>query len=404
MNEQSSSPDSSNSVAFNTSRQIQRYLEGPRSHNSQVPFSVEEMETRARSLMSPQHYDWVAGAAGNGDAARENLAGFARWKIVPRMLADVEDRDFSIELFGRKLPAPVLIAPIGVQTAAHEDGEKATARAAAAHNIPFVLSTVSYYTIEEVAEAQGPDASRWYQLYWPNEPELTKSFIRRAENAGYSALVVTLDTQMLGWREQNLELGFLPFLQGVGIRNYMSDPVFRDMLGKEPEEDIAAAAQQYLSVFSNKAHTWDDLAFLRQNTRLPLILKGIQHPDDARKAVDCGVDGIVVSNHGGRQVAGGVATIDVLPEIVQVVQDRVPVLLDSGIRRGADAFKALALGAKAVLLGRPFMYALAINGEAGVHEYLTNYLADLDLTFALAGKARCEELCREDVRYIAGGS
>jgi isopentenyl diphosphate isomerase/L-lactate dehydrogenase-like FMN-dependent dehydrogenase len=272
-----------------------------------------------------------------------------------------------------------------------------TARAAGRLGIPFCASTVSTRTFEDIAEANGANP-RWYQLYWSKEPELTKSFIRRAEAAGYEALVVTLDTQMLGWREQNLELGFLPFLQGIGIGNYMMDPVFRDMLGCDPEQNIDAAAKLYLDLFSNKAHTWKDLEFLRQNTKLPILLKGIQHPDDARHAVDAGMDGIVVSNHGGRQVAGGIATIEILPEIVDAVGDQTTILMDSGIRRGADVFKALALGARAVMVGRPFMWALAIGGEAGVHEFLRNLLSDIDITFALAGRANCGSICREDLR------
>jgi isopentenyl diphosphate isomerase/L-lactate dehydrogenase-like FMN-dependent dehydrogenase len=393
----SQSDHPSSAPSFGGSRQIERYFAGARTANHVIPFSVEEMERRAHAVMSPQNYDWVAGAAGNGDAARENVRAFDRWKIVPRMLVDVDQRDYSIQLFGKNYPAPFMIAPIGVHAAAHAEGEVATARAAGRLGIPFCASTVSTCTFEDIAEANGSNP-RWYQLYWSKEPELTKSFIRRAEAAGYEALVVTLDTQMLGWREQNLELGFLPFLRGIGIRNYMMDPVFRDMLGCDPEQNIDAAAKLYLDLFSNKAHTWKDLEFLRQNTKLPILLKGIQHPDDARRAVEAGMDGIVVSNHGGRQVAGGIATIEILPEIVDAVGDQTTVLLDSGIRRGADVFKAMALGARAVMVGRPFMWALAIGGEAGVHEFLRNFLSDIDITFALAGRADCGSISRDDLR------
>jgi isopentenyl diphosphate isomerase/L-lactate dehydrogenase-like FMN-dependent dehydrogenase len=250
--------------------------------------------------------------------------------------------------------------------------------------------------MEEVAQAAGP-GPRWFQLYWPKDPELTLSFLDRAKRAGYSAIVVTLDTQSLGWRERNLQLAFLPFLQGTGLANYFTDPVFRRSLARPPEEDVPAAAERYLQVFSDLSRTWKDLKFLRDNTDLPLLVKGVQHPEDARRALDQGVDGIVVSNHGGRQVDGSVGTLEVLPAVVEAVADRVPVLFDGGIRRGADVFKAVALGARAVLVGRPVLWALAAGGREGVREYLLNLAADLDLTFALAGKSRLADVSRSDL-------
>jgi isopentenyl diphosphate isomerase/L-lactate dehydrogenase-like FMN-dependent dehydrogenase len=291
---------------------------------------------------------------------------------------------------------PLLIAPIGVQAAAHPEGEKASAAAAAALGIPFVISNVATFSMEEVAQAAGP-GPRWFQLYWPKDPELTLSFLDRAKRAGYSAIVVTLDTQSLGWRERNLQLAFLPFLQGTGLANYFTDPVFRRSLARPPEEDVPAAAERYLQVFSDLSRTWKDLKFLRDNTDLPLLVKGVQHPEDARRALDQGVDGIVVSNHGGRQVDGSVGTLEVLPAVVEAVADRVPVLFDGGIRRGADVFKAVALGARAVLVGRPVLWALAAGGREGVREYLLNLAADLDLTFALAGKSRLADVSRSDL-------
>jgi L-lactate dehydrogenase (cytochrome) len=245
-----------------------------------------------------------------------------------------------------------------------------------------VLSTVSSRSIEEIAAVGGP---RWFQLYWGKNPELTVSLLQRAAAAGYSALVVTLDTPMLGWRERDLDRGDLPFLRGAGLANFFSDPVFCSALGCPPEENRPAAVALWSRVFSNPALSWKDLAWLRAQTKLPIVLKGIQHPDDARQALACGADGIIVSNHGGRQVDGAIASLDALPGIAAAVENRVPVLFDSGVRRGADAFKALALGARAVLLGRLFLYGLALDGEAGVGAVLDNFIADFDLTLALSG-------------------
>ena len=389
--------------SFQTGRQIEIYRTGKRTDPGFIPLSVEQLEEKARSILSAEAYDWIAGSAGSGATARNNLAAFDRWRIVPRMLCDISSRDFGVSLLGHDLSLPLLIAPIGVQAAAHPEGEKASAAAAAALGIPFVISNVATFSMEEVAQAAGP-GPRWFQLYWPKDPELTLSFLERAKRAGYSAIVVTLDTQSLGWRERNLQLAFLPFLQGMGLANYFTDPVFRRSLSRPPEEDVAAAAERYLQVFSDLSRTWKDLKFLRDNTDLPLLVKGIQHPEDARRAVDQGVDGIVVSNHGGRQVDGSVGTLEVLPAVVDAVRDRVPVLFDGGIRRGADVFKAVALGARAVLVGRPVLWALAAGGREGVREYLLNLAADLDLTFALAGKSRLADVSRGDLVCNLGSS
>lgn len=382
--------------SFQTGRQIEIYRTGKRTDPGFIPLAVEQLEEKARGILSAEAYDWIAGSAGSGTTARNNLAAFDRWRIVPRMLCDISSRDFGLSLFGHDLPVPLLIAPIGVQAAAHPEGEKASAAAAAALGIPFVISNVATFSMEEVAQAAGP-GPRWFQLYWPKDPELTLSFLDRAKRAGYSAIVVTLDTQSLGWRERNLQLAFLPFLQGTGLANYFTDPVFRRSLARPPEEDVPAAAERYLQVFSDLSRTWKDLKFLRDNTDLPLLVKGVQHPEDARRALDQGVDGIVVSNHGGRQVDGSVGTLEVLPAVVEAVADRVPVLFDGGIRRGADVFKAVALGARAVLVGRPVLWALAAGGREGVREYLLNLAADLDLTFALAGKSRLADVSRSDL-------
>ncbi len=322
---------------------------------------------------------------------RANLEAFTRWRIVPRMLRDVSHRDLSVGFLGLELPAPVLLAPVGVQSIIHSEAEIAVARAAASLGVPFVLSTAASRTIEEVAEAMG-GAPRWFQLYWSKDSDLTASMVSRAERAGYSAIVVTLDTQLLAWRERDLQRAYLPFLRGEGLANYFSDPTFQKKLARPAEEDPASAIRYWASIYSNTSLTWDDVGFLRQHTRLPILLKGILHRDDARRAVESGADGLIVSNHGGRQVDGAIAALDVLPGVVEEVKGRVPILFDSGIRRGSDALKAIALGARAVLLGRPYLWGLAVAGEQGVREVVLNFLADFDLTLALSGYSSCRQL------------
>jgi L-lactate dehydrogenase (cytochrome) len=283
------------------------------------------------------------------------------------------------------MPAPIALAPIGVLGIVHPDGESAVARAAAAAGLTMVVSTAGTTTLEDVAAAGG-DAPRWYQLYWPKDRELAVSFLERAAAAGYRALVLTLDTPMMGWRPRDLDGAFLPFLRAVGNQNYFADPVFRSAVGGAvDDENLLAAVQHWGAIFGNPALTWDDLGFLREHWSGPIALKGILHPDDARRAVDAGMDGIVVSNHGGRQVDGAVASLDALPAVVAEVGDRIEVLVDSGVRTGADVVKALSLGARAVLLGRPYVYGLGLAGEAGVRHVLRCLLAELELTVALSG-------------------
>ncbi len=356
-----------------------------------VPVPISLLEQRAKETLSPQAWDYVAGGAGGEETIRANREAFERWKLVPRMLCNVSERNLSTEIMGKSLPAPVLLGPVGVQGIIHKNAETETARAAASLGIPMVLSTVCSRPMEEIARANG-GGTRWFQLYWSKDAELTANFLRRAESAGFSALVVTLDIPILGWRERDLQYPYLPFLLGEGVANYFSDPVFRSRLAKPPEEDPVSAIRLWASVFANPALTWDDLKFLRQHTKLPILLKGILHADDAARAMDCGVDGIIVSNHGGRQVDGAIAALDALPQVVEVVQGRAPVLFDSGIRRGADAVKALALGARAVLLGRLYIYGLAAAGEQGVRDVVQNFIADLDITLGLCGCASVRDL------------
>ena len=399
-------------------QQTSIYVAGVSGASPRVPTDATLLEERARGAMTREAFAYVAGGAGTGATMRANRAAFDRWRIVPRMLRDVSERDTSVELFGRTLPSPFLVAPIGVLEMAHRDAERAVARAVRDLGVPMIYSNQASVAMEEVTEILG-DAPRWFQLYWSTREELVESFARRAEACGCEAIAVTLDTTILGWRTRDLDLGWLPFLRGMGIAQYTSDPVFTRLLSEagdfgdqpEPKRNLAAlkvllqigrnypgpfldglrsgraraAVQRFIQIYSRPSLTWDDLPFLRERTSVPIVLKGILHPDDARRAVDEGIDAIVVSNHGGRQVDGAIATLDALPPIVEAVDGRIPVLLDSGIRSGADIFKAVALGARAVLLGRPHVYGLALAGEAGVREVVTNFMADFDLTMGLAG-------------------
>jgi lactate 2-monooxygenase len=406
-------------------RQAEIYLAGLRGRRPRVPANPIELERRARKAMSREGFAYVAGGAGLESTVAANRTAFDRWRIVPRFLNDVSARDTSVELFGRRLPTPFLLAPIGVLEMAHKQADVGAARAAAATGVPFVISSQASHPMEEITHAMG-DAPRWYQVYFSSSHDLAKSFVERAEACGCGAIVLTLDTTMLGWRLRDLDLAFLPFILGKGIAQYVSDPEFQRRLDDvEPppagRPNLAAiraliqlaraypgstwrnlfsprpraAARLFMQIFPRPSLSWEDVAFLRETTRLPILLKGILHPDDARRALDHGVDGIVVSNHGGRQLDGSLASLDALPSIVEAVDARVPVLLDSGIRGGADIFKALALGARAVLIGRPYCYGLAIAGADGVRDVIRNMHADFDLTMGLAGCASVAEIRRE---------
>jgi lactate 2-monooxygenase len=385
--------------------------------------------------MSRKAFAYIAAGAGTEDTVAFNRGAFNRWRIVPRVLRDVSRRDTSVELLGRRLPVPFLLGPIGVLELAHGDADLAAARAAAATGVPMVFSNQASVAMERCAAAMG-DSPRWFQLYWSTSNELVESLVRRAEACGCEAIVVTLDTTILGWRSRDLDLAYLPFLRGKGIAQYTSDPVFRrlvfepspdarptprprltpqtlatlvQLLRAHPDGLLRAlssgsgrgAVERFIQIYSRPSLTWEDLPFLRERTRLPILLKGILHPDDAARAVDAGMDGVIVSNHGGRQVDGAISTVDALPGVVAAVASRVPVLLDSGVRGGADVFKALALGATAVLLGRPYVYALAIAGETGVREAIANFAADFDLTLGLAGCRSVEEIGVEALAHVA---
>ena len=354
------------------------------------PITTDDWERAAVARLDPGAYGYIAGAAGSESTARANLEAFERHRIRPRMLSGNIARDLSVDVLGLHSPAPFLLAPIGVLSIAHDEAEPAVGRASAASGVPIVLSGAATHPLEEVAETGCP---RWYQLYWPNDRELCASFVSRAETAGYSAIVVTVDTLTLGWRPRDLRSAYLPFLHGEGCGVYFSDPVFLSRLAKPPAEDLLTAAATMLTHFPNLGLAWDDFDWLRGQTSLPLLVKGILRADDAKLALDHGIDGVIVSNHGGRQVDGAVAALDALIEVRDALPQGV-VLMDGGIRCAADIVKAVALGADAVLLGRPYVYALAVGGQRGVEELIQNLMAELDLTLALAGAASVRDLDR----------
>jgi lactate 2-monooxygenase len=373
------------------------YLRGMAGERPPFTTDPDALEAAAHAVLDDPPFWYVAGSAGAGATARANREAFDRVRIVPRMLTDATHRDLTTTVLGDQLSAPVITAPIGVQSIVHADAERAVARVAHDLGLAMALSTVSSLRLEDVAAENG-DGPRWFQLYWPNDAEVTVSLLERARAAGFSALVVTLDTWLLGWRPHDLDAAYLPFLRGEGLANYFTDPAFLAGLDRPPADDLPAALMRWLPMFTGSDHGWNELAFLRENWSGPIAVKGVLHPDDARRAAEAGVDGVVVSNHGGRQVDGAIGALDALPAVVEAVGRRVEVLFDSGIRTGADVVKALALGARAVLVGRPWVYGLALGGTDGVRHALRSLLADLELTLSLSGHRTPSELTPDDLR------
>jgi lactate 2-monooxygenase len=419
------------------------YRAGISGTKPRVPVDAERLEATARRALSAEAFAYIAGGAGAERTVRANAAAFDRWQVWPRPLHDVATRDLSIDLFGRRRPTPLVLAPLGVMELAHGDADLAVARAAASLGVPYAISNQASFPMEEIRDA-APDGSRLFQLYWSADDDLNASLLRRAEASGCEAVVVTLDTHLLGWRTRDLDLAYLPFTRGMGIAQYTSDPVFqqlvRERVRRGPDaaappappvrltaQTVAAgvkiarkgapltggtlrenlrsplpraAVETFLEVFSTPALTWDDLAKAREWTTLPIVLKGVVHPDDAARAVDVGADGVWVSNHGGRQIDQSVPTLDALPGVVERVAGRVPVIFDSGVRQGSDAFIALALGATAVAIGRPYAYGLGIAGEEGVRETVRNILAELDITLGLSGHTSIADVGRSALREV----
>lgn len=362
-----------------------------------IPKDLSKLEAQAAAVLQPESLAYILAGAGDATTTRENAAAFRRWGIKRRRgVRKPRKVDLSTTILGTKMPAPVLFAPVGVQTLAHPEGNLASARAAAELGLTYIHSTQASFNMEEAAKANG-SGSRWYQLYWPTDDELTVSFLRRARAAGYTNLVITLDTTLLGWRPLDLDRGYSPFLENKGIANYTSDPVFQRRLVAPADVAPLPAGIQFAGVFQNPGLSWDQLPLIRANWDGPILLKGIQSPRDARMALEQKIDGIVVSNHGGRQVDGAIASLDALRPIVKAVGKDMPVLFDSGIRTGRDAFKALALGADAVLVGRPYIYGLALDGQTGARIVMRRLVNELRAEVRKAGHKSHKKLSRSSL-------
>jgi lactate 2-monooxygenase len=381
--------------------QLEIYLRGLEGVHENLPLTYLELERRASEALAPEIVSYVAGGAGNEFTQRANVTAFDRYGLIPRMLVAGPERDLSVELCGLELPSPLLMAPIGVIGLCAQDGhgDLAVARAAARTGVPMIASTLTVDPLEDVA-AQFGETPGFFQLYTPNDRELAESFVSRAQAAGFSGIVVTLDTWIPGWRPRDLSRGNFPQLRGHCLANYFSDPLFRAKLEKPPEEDARGAALRWALTFGDPTLSWDDLPWLRSLTELPLLLKGICHPEDARRAIDGGVDGIYCSNHGGRQANGGIPAIDLLADVVAAAGDT-PVVFDSGIRGGEHIVKALALGARAVAVGRPYAYGLALGGEDGIVHVLRSLLAEADLLMAVDGYPTIADLTPEALRIAS---
>ncbi len=412
-------------------RQI--YTNGFKGKMISIPADFDSLEKAARERMSEKGFAYVAGGAGAEQTMMNNRRALDEVRILPRMLKDVSQRDLSIKLFDQQLPAPILLAPIGVLDLAIKKGDLHLARAASEFGLPMIFSNQASMPMETCANEMG-DSPRWFQLYWSKSDKLVQSFLQRAENCGCSALVVTLDTTMLGWRPRDLNLGYLPFLYAKGLGQYLSDPVFQKLVEERMEhEDLPPSGgvtlqalvslirlsskypgssfwqkfkskkglygvRTFTDTYVRPSLNWEDIKRLKEYTKLPIILKGILHPDDALRAIDVGVDGIIVSNHGGRQVDGSIAAFEALPNVAEAIKGQLPILMDSGIRSGADIFKALAMGADAACIGRPYVYALALGGEAGVKALLQHFLSELELTMGLSGCRSIQEINSEMIK------
>jgi lactate 2-monooxygenase len=416
------------------SRMSDIFFKGLQGYKPKIPVCLDALDEVAHKYIPKGPYAYIHGGAGREHLVERNKDAFLKWSIVPRVLKDISEYDTSIELFGEKHDYPLILSPVGALDLASPQGEVAVGRAAASENIAMGFSSMASTPMEVVAAAMGK-GKRWYQLYWTNSDEYNQSLIERAESSGCSAIIVTVDTKLIGWRTDDLTLAYSAFETFSGLAQYTSDPVFQQLLeqairketsGPQPNITLKLlrnmlrvcwkapggflnniktkrpikTLEVFTSLFNNTALTWKDVAKLKSKTKLPIIVKGILSPEDAQLAIDYGLDGIIVSNHGGRQLSGCIPTIDALPPIVEVVGGRIPILLDSGVRGGADMFKAIALGANAVLVGRPYVYALAIAGEDGVRELIQNLKAEFEITMALAGCVNVKEITGEAVKRI----
>jgi lactate 2-monooxygenase len=370
------------------------YLRGLSGAQPEIPTNFTGLEAAARKKMTPEAWAYTAGSAGLETGADANRAAFSRFPIAQRMLGGAGMRNLGCEIFGARVAAPVFSSPIGVLEMMHPEADLAVARAMSALNLPMIISSQASTPMEKIAEANG-NGARFYQLYWGKSDALAESFVKRAEAIGCRAIFITLDTLVLGWRPRDLDLGFSPFLRGQGIAQYTSDPVFRGMLPQTPEENPLGAAVQFTQLFSDPSVDWKRIAKIRSWTKLPVVLKGVIRADDAQKAVSEGYDGVMVSNHGGRQVDGAIGALDALAQVSVAVKGRTKLFFDSGIRCGADIFKALALGAEAAGIGRPYVYGLALAGEQGMKTVMEYLLAELDITMALNGCPTPEDISQD---------
>jgi lactate 2-monooxygenase len=350
---------------------------------AQAPFPIcfADLEKAVAEKIEAGPFGYIRSGAGGEQTLRNNRAAFEKYSIVPRFLKDVSNVQTSINLFGKTYPTPLLFAPVGMNGMVHDEGELAVVRTAEHLNMPYIQSTVSTYALEEVAQA-APSATKWFQLYWSTNEEIAFSIVARAEAAGFEAIVLTVDTVMLGWREEDVRNQFSPLKLGYARGNYMNDPVFTATL---PDDSFESYVQGVLQNVFHPTLNWAHVRELKKRTNLPILLKGILHLEDAKLAIDNGIDGIIVSNHGGRQLDGVIGSLDALPAIAKVVNGQIPIILDSGVYRGMDALKALALGADAVAIGRPFVYGLALEGQQGVEKVMTNLYDELKVSIALAG-------------------
>ncbi len=412
-------------------RQKELYASGMRGELPIVPADHEKLKKLAKDRSTPEAYDYIAGGAGREDTMRQNRLGFGQWSIMPRMLNDVSKANTKIRLFGQQLPSPILLAPIGALELMHKRADLAVAEAAKNTGVPMIFSNQASVSMESCARIM-EGSPRWFQLYWSKSDELVESLVKRAEASGCAAIVVTLDTTMLGWRPRDLDHAYLPFLHGKGIAQYTSDPVFLRLVNEDEDKKTEKgsgitptaiqsafrlarrfpggfmsnlssgkpikAVRKFIDIYSRPSLTWENLSFLRELTQLPILLKGILHPEDAAKALDYGVNGLIVSNHGGRQIDSAVSSMQALPGIIKTIDAKIPVILDSGVRSGADVFKAIALGAKAVCIGRPYAYGLGVAGRAGVQAVIENYMADFELTMRLSGCNSVREINRKHLR------
>lgn len=429
-----SSDKEKDQVKATVERQKKIYLDGMSGIKQKVNIRFDHLREQAKHHLSTEAFSYVASGAGREHTLQNNKLAFHKWAIVPRILDDISLRSTQIDLFNQKHDYPFMLAPVGALDLEHHTAEPAVARAAASEGITMTFSTMSSTPMEDVASEMG-DARRWYQLYWGTRDELNHSFIKRAEKSGCSALLITVDTKIGGWRTSDLNLGYIPLFTASGLANYISDPIFQgivDELSKTPSKapkpkvnwtlikNLIKLARSYpgnsitnfltlrpvkaysvfTQIFSQPALTWEDIIGLRKITNLPIIIKGLLHPDDAKLALKHGIDGIVVSNHGGRQLSSCIPTLEALPAIAEVIKGKIPILLDSGIRGGDDIFKAIALGANAVLIGRPYAYGLAIAGEEGVREVIQNLKAEFEITMALAGCRSIHEITKDKLQKL----